>query len=1156
MAKRTYNRNLLDVGLDYYEKQALRDSYFNINEFKGICTNKNYVGIDQQTFADANNVYVDQNDQLSTRPPLSQYQTSCITALDSVLRIDVINTTTFYHVKRDESFYLVFCLGSNIIEYNVKDKILLTTLDDNYIVFMEDSAGNASIMAFAIDLINNTSNLLSTYDYIHVPTVKMDGERNILTTERKEVFTIKSDENLPAELIGKTVQINIGEDTYSVTLNSLTNKTIVKVVNEVQSKKICVSDNGVILSYTNDFLYLSNTGVSFVGINWPSQFDNATIRDENYGTKAAVISADSTAIYCIGMINGEWYVGEGALDVTSMNVTWSVNKVSVDMNYHFNIIGQYYDNSSSTTIETYDKTLNFKGEEGTLVTVKRGVYPKQNFSVPVEAFSSINITNVALVSATSGVKVDEGDGFGGVNRRINVGDSCLQYVEISYVKNANNVEIELKLKSSAPNWAKGASQTGGEWLSRVNAQIRVTYQITRTTGAGTLSSLVQLSWQDSVLEAYENYAYAQRLVSPSVGKFAFVTWAKVKNATILKPGYGNYTAPTETPQFKGTYPAIISLRKINGDYVFDIALAPGFAGKLSYSEIAGNPVISHYCTGVYDFGYLHEYYIDIRNGKFLFYYGKCAFRDYKNYSEYTLYDYGYIKCSFVDISRDFYFNYTDYNFRTLPEKITDEITHNNYGVSYVNTVLKTEEYMKFYTIPRINAPYSEDDMRAEFPYESDGSNKPQYRQEPCFFSVRNYTDETNNTMKSDVLTGYKERTFIISENLDYVLSNTYLFDGVNTIDLINTEKKLHPIFVSNTERILYVDELNVLYDNNYGVIEIELITAGNLTPIFMDMWLEGFINVYAKNNKLYINTKLEKGKLYLQAQDVFVFNSNVTALCTLSTNSIGVFLENEMWILTQNSDGIISRTKSKLGLGVKNGSNALSVYDGSVILLNTLNGLASLGYENFVQSTDQIYTYLSDNVYAEYTDFCKDAVILYQYKNWIFAYKNTSNRIYLYDMKRQAWWHWTVTNNVKQIIYNNEVLLLLLNNHVLYFDLNAQEFKDYGDTFIDWKIATQRLHFGAPNNYKHLRAVNVIGQDEVKLRYGMRFYNYRNVNGTSADDVVDFEIESLNNCITRVGFIKTNAFQIEFFADKTDESPTKFIASNISVKYRITENVR
>lgn len=67
MASRTTRRNTFSVSAD---NDDFNISYYNQAEFKGINTNKNDILADAATFADANNVYVDYNSVLVSRPPV------------------------------------------------------------------------------------------------------------------------------------------------------------------------------------------------------------------------------------------------------------------------------------------------------------------------------------------------------------------------------------------------------------------------------------------------------------------------------------------------------------------------------------------------------------------------------------------------------------------------------------------------------------------------------------------------------------------------------------------------------------------------------------------------------------------------------------------------------------------------------------------------------------------------------------------------------------------------------------------------------------------------------------------------------------------------------------------------------------------------------
>ena len=50
--------------------RATKDGFFNHTQFKGFCDNSNDINLDPQIFADTNNMYVDENGVLISRPPL------------------------------------------------------------------------------------------------------------------------------------------------------------------------------------------------------------------------------------------------------------------------------------------------------------------------------------------------------------------------------------------------------------------------------------------------------------------------------------------------------------------------------------------------------------------------------------------------------------------------------------------------------------------------------------------------------------------------------------------------------------------------------------------------------------------------------------------------------------------------------------------------------------------------------------------------------------------------------------------------------------------------------------------------------------------------------------------------------------------------------
>ena len=231
-------------------------------------------------------------------------------------------------------------------------------------------------------------------------------------------------------------------------------------------------------------------------------------------------------------------------------------------------------------------------------------------------------------------------------------------------------------------------------------------------------------------------------------------------------------------------------------------------------------------------------------------------------------------------------------------------------------------------------------------------------------------------------------------------------------------------------------------------------------------------------------------------------------------------------------------------------------YDGNMIFVTTIKGLNGLTYQDFTQNQGQVYNYLSENIMTQYQEFATEPIKLYQYKDYVFLYKQTSGMILMIDTRTASWWVWKIPYNVEKIIYTDN-LYMLSNGYMYKFDFDDVSVMDNGIRPFDWSFVTQMLHFDAPNNYKHIRSVSVVTSQPVNyLRFKMYFKNYRNLNNLSENDTVYYDIDQLTTMIKRVNFIKTNAFQVGISNDTTDITPKPFVTSNIAIKYRITERVR
>ena len=69
---KTINRSPMSVKqLDYDD---VNYKFFNHVNWKGMCEDKNYMGVDQETFAECDNVYIDEDSILKSRPSIKMLQ--------------------------------------------------------------------------------------------------------------------------------------------------------------------------------------------------------------------------------------------------------------------------------------------------------------------------------------------------------------------------------------------------------------------------------------------------------------------------------------------------------------------------------------------------------------------------------------------------------------------------------------------------------------------------------------------------------------------------------------------------------------------------------------------------------------------------------------------------------------------------------------------------------------------------------------------------------------------------------------------------------------------------------------------------------------------------------------------------------------------------
>lgn len=1054
MAKRTVRRSVNSISTNTAEDLEEAIGYFNFAEFKGLNTNKNYITIDQQSFEEVENVYIDQDQQLHTRPPVKRY--NVIPATYNVVEIFNVNNLMIYEVKDSSNkCYLTFIYDGKPVT-SPEDFFLMPNKIINkeglYIVF-----DGASIKGF--ELVNDEWQWYTGQQLIYKPITKVsqggvmqDAENsNLLYTDDNVRYIFDKNVGTPTqELIGQNVKVTIddgidGIEPFEKTIEFQPHneKVFTKILNSVAidadfitATKAGDSETLFYLAYKKgqSYCYLSVDGAVFNQINFPSE-----------NCQSPVLSDDGSSLFVIDAVDNTVYV------------------MTITMNEQAAIIGSW---------TSYHFTL------------------PDNIGINMLVQGGNGTSFVMMSSKYTGVKLTGADvlPFG---HSPETGKCCYiihcHYRLRTYENNVNGYSEtgDLVYDSGTGSGESGPSN-GFILLMYINGEIK-TYLLMRNQKKN------NNIWTNS--EMIQNDSNRIRMV---VG--------------------GN-----------------------ESEFNYIILNSPLFYYHTIELDVNWNPY--------YSFNYYYATGSKIRN---------AAFVNYINPNEADLI--GDV-LNLLRGDNNFYSGDTIATYQVSDNSVeikTAGITAtgaNGFRTSYIENVrdvsVGNDETYDFKYTYRDTAQMSETGERQTYPILFNGS----------------YTDE----VWSDI--GDYVR---ISNSTNFLGNEAFYYNGT-TIPLIRPDDltTVRPVYTDGNLIVYYDTATDRLYSSDYnGTITVDTLKQGSY-PAFTPDIVTNFITIaLSVGNILYWSTdvkgeiELEDGtkhtipQLYIEDGNSVNLSDEITALTPFNQTSLGVFLPQNVYELQYDTDnGVYLLTPTKLQLGNKKGSDVLPAYDGATIFITNLKGLIGLTYQDFVQSTEQIYNYLTENIMTDYDTFANASIKLYQYKDWLFVYKRNQPEILLFDIRNQSWWHWTLPYPVLQIIFDgSEINVLVLqgnNNLLLYFDFETTDFTDLTDTVIPWKVVSQKMHFNAPNNYKHIRQLAIVTtQNSETLRYKLRFVNYHNLENLVDRDTVEYDISSLTTMIKRVNFMKTNAFQFIIENDNTDPHPKLFETPNIAIKYRITERVR
>lgn len=201
--------------------------------------------------------------------------------------------------------------------------------------------------------------------------------------------------------------------------------------------------------------------------------------------------------------------------------------------------------------------------------------------------------------------------------------------------------------------------------------------------------------------------------------------------------------------------------------------------------------------------------------------------------------------------------------------------------------------------------------------------------------------------------------------------------------------------------------------------------------------------------------------LYLPKDNEQQFSKKITNLHTLSNNEMGIFTQDEIWyIQAVNINNIMTYTKpvkSKIPVGCRDGSDIITALDGQLIVFTSPRGVTALSPQDFVATTEQTITYLSDNIQEKYQSFYNDVIRnamfmpdefdrvyrpiikITTYKYWVLFYRYMDKTILAFDTRGGSWWVWTTPYPIKSLMVGTRLHILmqidfsrLINNAIIW----------------------------------------------------------------------------------------------------------------------------
>lgn len=428
--------------------------------------------------------------------------------------------------------------------------------------------------------------------------------------------------------------------------------------------------------------------------------------------------------------------------------------------------------------------------------------------------------------------------------------------------------------------------------------------------------------------------------------------------------------------------------------------------------------------------------------------------------------------------------------------------------------------------------------------------------------------------------------------------------GNNIKPLLYTDEKLlmlvdGELWTSEiqTDMLLELDErVNVVRSNG-----LNHILVNKIVPSHIDLMNEYYLAYEKDNEHLLEVTEGRRDEkthndflLYLPKKNEQKFSSKITALHHLSDSEMGVFTETDIWYVsvgTLNDTVVYTKPiRSKIPTGLRDGDEVVTALDGQAVIFPSERGLVALAPQDFIATTEKTLSYISDPIQSLYQELYKSDIRIDTYKYFLLFHRRFGRDIIAFDTRNSSWWRWQTPYPIRSLLTNNGLRPLLqidfsgtrpsllgipyiLRDDITYKDdivensLNGNISKVYeneqvgerivyhrAEPIINWWFTSQKLHFDQINNYKSVKSINLNLNESAQLKLCTKAY--RDMSHPEQDDVFNVKVNEIRTFVKRFNLMHVMHFQYRLENDRYVEVPQQFKLNSLSIKYEVKERVR